>query len=64
MVFSIFGCLFVKNIRNKVLFASMKSLINCENSSSNPLQEACCGFPMATRDSKAACDPECTPETN
>ncbi len=42
--------------------ATMKSLTNCENPSSNPLQEACYGFPIANFTlkvvSKAACDPK------
>jgi hypothetical protein len=47
------------------LLASMKSLTNYENPSSNPLQGAFSGFQIAACDSnvfpKAACDPEnCT----
>ncbi len=34
-----------------VLFVSMKSLNNSENPSSNPLQEACSSFQVATSDS-------------
>jgi hypothetical protein len=41
-----------KKIQNKVSACFYESLTNCENSSGNPLQEACSGFP------KAACDPE------
>ncbi len=37
MVFTIFGCLFMKKIQYKSLHASMKSLINCESPYSNPL---------------------------
>jgi hypothetical protein len=56
----------VKKIQNKVSACfyeiSGKSLTNCENLSSIPLQEACSGFPVAACDlkffSKAACDPE------
>ncbi len=36
----------------KFLYASMKSLTNCENPSSNLLQRACSGFPEAACDSK------------
>jgi hypothetical protein len=40
----------------------MKSLTNCENPYSNPLQDVCYVFPRAACDSKvvakAACDPE------
>ncbi len=41
MVFLIFGCLFVKKIKNKVKFllASMKSIAHCEHPSSNHLHE-------------------------
>ncbi len=35
------------NSKRKFLFASIKSLPNCENPSSNPLQEAFYGFPIA-----------------
>jgi hypothetical protein len=31
MVFTTFGCLFVKKIKNKFLLSSMKSLTDCEN---------------------------------
>ncbi len=48
----------------KFLLASMKSLTNCENPSSNPRQGACSGFPRAAYDycyvkvvPKAGCDP-------
>ncbi len=41
MVFTIFCCLFVKNINKKILFASQKSFISCENPYSNPLLESC-----------------------
>jgi hypothetical protein len=41
-----------KKIQIKVSACFYESLKNCENSSGNPLQEACFGFP------KAACDPE------
>jgi hypothetical protein len=43
-VFKIFCCLFVKNIKNKVSLASIKSLTNCENPSSNPLQGSLFGL--------------------
>jgi hypothetical protein len=49
----------VKNIQIKFLLASLKSLTNCENPSSNPILEACSGFPLAIcycKSSKAACD--------
>ncbi len=41
---------FMKNIQNKVLLISLKSLTNCKNPSCNPLQEAFSRF------LKAACD--------
>jgi hypothetical protein len=43
MVFTIFGCLFVKKTENTLTFllALLKSLDNSENPSCNPLQEAC-----------------------
>ncbi len=46
---------FVKKSQIKFLFASMKSLIRtyCENPSSNPIQEACYGFPIFACDSKS-----------
>jgi hypothetical protein len=43
MVFTIFSCLFVKEIKNEGSGASMKSLTNCEVRSSNPLQRVCSG---------------------
>ncbi len=64
MVFTVFGCLFVKEIQIKVSLASMKPPTNCKNtSSSNPLQGACFSFPIAACDSikvvpKGACDTE------
>ena len=39
----------MEKIKDKVL--AMKTLTNCENPSSNPLQIACCGIQEAT------CDP-------
>jgi hypothetical protein len=64
MVFTVFCCLFVKNIQNKVsaFFYSTKSLTNFENASSNRLPEACSGFlvlPVTQKVApKAGCDPE------
>jgi len=43
MVFKIFSCLFVKNTKIKCLYASLKLVTNCENSSSDSLQGACSG---------------------
>jgi hypothetical protein len=44
-----------RKFKNKVSACFYESLKNCENSSGNPLQEACSGFP------KAACNSEnCT----
>ncbi len=37
----------VQKIQSKVQLASMKLHNNCENPSSNPLQEACFGSPIA-----------------
>jgi hypothetical protein len=37
----------------KFLLTSMKSLPNCENPYSNPLQGACSGFLIATFDTKS-----------
>jgi hypothetical protein len=56
-VFTIFGCLFVEKIKKKFLLASIKSLTNSENPSSNPLQEAFSCF------QEAACDPESCSES-
>jgi hypothetical protein len=50
MILTIFGCLFVGKIVNKVLACFYE--ITSENPSSNPLQEACTCF------LKAACDSE------
>jgi hypothetical protein len=36
----------------EVLLAPLKSLINCENPSTNPLHKTCCGFMIAAYDSK------------
>jgi hypothetical protein len=47
-----FWVLFCKQIQKKVLLTFLKFLPNCENPSSNPLQEACFGFPIATYASK------------
>jgi hypothetical protein len=49
---TILSCLIVKKIQNKVS-SSFYEINNCENSSSNPLQEACSGFPIAASDSKS-----------
>ncbi len=50
---TIFGRLFVKEIKCKVSFACIKSLTNCENSSSNPFQRACSGCLKAACVSKS-----------
>jgi hypothetical protein len=44
---------FVKKIHKMFFFASMESLTDCENPSSNPRQEACSGFPIAAFDSNS-----------
>jgi len=41
----------MEKIKDKVWLASMKTLSNCENPFSNPLQIACCGIQEATCDS-------------
>ncbi len=53
MVFTIFGCLFMKKSKIKFLYASMKSLTICEKPSSNPFHWACSSFLGATCDSKS-----------
>jgi hypothetical protein len=50
MVFTIFGCLFVETIKNKVSSWSFELFTNFENPSSNPSQEACSGFQLAAGD--------------
>jgi hypothetical protein len=44
---------FVGTSRIRFLFATMESLTNCDNPSSNSLQRACSGFPIAACDSKS-----------
>jgi hypothetical protein len=64
MIFTIFCCLFVKKIQNKVStpFHGIAYNSNYENHSSNPHQGACSGFQLAACDSKsclkAGCDLE------
>ncbi len=53
MVFPYFCWLFVKKPKLKFSIASVKSLTNCESTSSNPLQSACSGFLIAACDSKS-----------
>ncbi len=43
---------FVKKIQNKV-YECFYEITICENTSSNPLQKACSGFPIAACDSKS-----------
>jgi hypothetical protein len=47
IVFKAFYCLGTEKLKDKELATSMKTLINCENPSSNPLQIACCGIQEA-----------------
>jgi hypothetical protein len=52
IVFKFFiAALIWRNKKIKFWLASMKTLTNCENPSSNPLQIACCGIPEADCDS-------------
>jgi hypothetical protein len=44
---------FVRTSRIRFLLATMESLTNCEHPSSNSLQRACSGFPIAACDSKS-----------
>jgi hypothetical protein len=48
MVFTVFSCILLSKIT--FLLTYMKSLTNSENHSSNPLQETCSDFPIATYD--------------
>jgi hypothetical protein len=43
----------IKIIKIKFLLASVKTVTNCENPFSNPLQEACSCFPKAAGDFKS-----------
>jgi hypothetical protein len=47
----VFCCLGTEKLKDKELATSMKTLTNCENTSSNPLQIACCGIQEAACDS-------------
>ncbi len=53
MIFTILAVVLWRNSKMKFLLTSIKSLTNCENSSSNPLKRACSGFLMAACDSKS-----------
>jgi hypothetical protein len=68
MVFTIFGCLFVKKIQNKISVASIKSFTNFKNPSSNPFQGVCSGFLVAAMTLKliliAACDLKIFPKAD
>jgi len=44
--FTVFNCLFVKEIKNEV-FACFSEITNCEIPSSNPLHRDCSGFLIA-----------------
>jgi hypothetical protein len=57
MVFTLFLCIFVKEIKMKFLLASMKSLTNCEIPSSNPPQRACSGCLIAACAFKSCSEP-------
>jgi hypothetical protein len=50
-VFKVFCCLGTEKLKDKELATSMQTLTNCENTSNNPLQIACCGIQEAACDS-------------